>query len=571
MNQESKPVSFDVDGHPSEDQLLLALEKELLVEDAGRVEQHLGNCWSCRARYDEMQRGILAFVEYREKRYLPALPTPPSDTSGFRDRLRNVVHESDPVGFPLRAWRKLLALLTLPKQVKWVGAVAASMAAVIFWVHVLMNPGVVSANELLTRAVAAQNPSASGEVGARPRIAHQKMQIRGGKQTVVRDFEWRVGSPVAPIRWDVEANPAAWNVPMTAEGFAIWRASLPRKQDQVKRTGDRLTLDTTTSAGPDRIREAWIVVRAADFHPVQQHVRFTDDQELDFTELAFHIEEEPRLAIQATPPAADRSTPAQPAPPLPPPDLEETELQLRYALFSHQWDLGEDLVIGRAAGQVTLGGTVSSREREAAMRETLSTLPNVRLSLDLPGAPDSQAATSNPGTVAKGPAPSSTPLLKDVLEKQFASREERLAFVDRCLADSDAALSHAWALKRLVDTYSETEEQHLKPESDGKLLEMLRAHLRELEHANRGLESLLELLPQSKVAPPGTAANWRTGILSLFAAVQQQDRLVANLVVGSGGDGKDAAAASTELTSRHQAINALLRDLKDLGGHPIAK
>jgi predicted anti-sigma-YlaC factor YlaD len=62
------PGLFAADGHPDENQLLLALEKELSPDEAARVEQHLGQCWSCRARFDEMERGILSFVEYRERR-----------------------------------------------------------------------------------------------------------------------------------------------------------------------------------------------------------------------------------------------------------------------------------------------------------------------------------------------------------------------------------------------------------------------------------------------------------------------------------------------------------------------
>src|ERR1700733_12188346 len=115
MSQETKPVSFTTDGHPDEVQLLLALERELPPDDHNWVEQHLGNCWSCRARFDEMQRGILAFVEYREQRYLPSLATPPDDSSGFRDRLRQVLSEKDPINLPTRIWRRLLSFFAIPR------------------------------------------------------------------------------------------------------------------------------------------------------------------------------------------------------------------------------------------------------------------------------------------------------------------------------------------------------------------------------------------------------------------------------------------------------------------------
>ena len=58
--------------------------------------------------------------------------------------------------------------------------------------------------------------------------------------------------------------------------------------------------------------------------------------------------------------------------------------------------------------------------------------------------------------------------------------------------------------------------------------------------------------------------NWRTSILALFAQVQQQDSLVASLVVGTQANGQDAAAASGSFRSVHQAIDALLAGLDNL-------
>jgi hypothetical protein len=573
MNQKLKPVSFAADGHPDEDQLLLALERELPQDDAARVERHMGNCWSCRARYEEMQRGILAFVEYREKRYLPLVPTPPDDTSGFRDRLRNFIGESFPVGLLTRIWRGLFGFVALLGQVKWVGAVAAAMAGVIFWVYVASSPAVMSASELLTQAVAAQNPPVSAATGGRRHVVHQKMQIRSGNQTVVRDFQWTQGSPIGQARWDGQSDPLSWSAPMTAEGFAGWRDSLGQKKDTVKRAGGLLTLDTATTQGA--IADAWIVVRAVDFHPVEQHLRFANAQRLDFVELAFQVDDKSQPAAEPLSAIAVAQAPSLPAgmPPMPgltgppPADLDEVELQLRYTLFVHKWDLDEDLVIGRDSDQVTLTGTVSSPEREQDMRAILSALPSVRLSADLPASTDNQAAKP----VQAIPAQDQVPLLKAVLERTFVSRDERLAFENGCLADSDAALSHAWALKRLVERYSETEEQRLKPDSDQKLRVMLRGHLQELGRGNDGLRPLLALLPPSDAGIPTIPAGWRARIVALFSAVQQQDRLTSGLVVGSQTNGQKLASASANLRVTHKTISALLEGLKDLNGDPAAK
>jgi hypothetical protein len=201
------------------------------------------------------------------------------------------------------------------------------------------------------------------------------------------------------------------------------------------------------------------------------------------------------------------------------------------------------------------------------MRAALSVLPNVRFLVDLP------AGTGAPGTTPARaiPVQPSVPLLSDALERAFPSRDERLAFVDRNLKASDTALSHAWALKRLVDRYSSAEEQLLKPESNQKLVEMLRAHLQELSSANDGMAQLLNLLPASDAKAPAISGDWRTRILALFSAVQQQDRLVSGLVAGSQTDGQNLATASSNLRVARETIRALLGGLKDLNGDSVTK
>jgi hypothetical protein len=155
-------------------------------------------------------------------------------------------------------------------------------------------------------------------------------------------------------------------------------------------------------------------------------------------------------------------------------------------------------------------------------------------------------------------------LLKDALDTAFTSPEQRREFVDRCLAASDTELSHAWALKKLVDRYSESEERLLKIESKGKLEEMLRTHLEQLGAANAELDPLIGLLPSSTARHSEVPGSWRAGILALFGQVQKQDSLVASLVAGARANGQDAAAASESFRSTHEAIGALLGGLNNL-------
>jgi hypothetical protein len=442
------------------------------------------------------------------------------------------------------------------------------MVVVIFWTQVLLNPSTVSASEFLVRATAAQNP-VTQEKDQVSRIAHQKVRITSGQQTVVREFEWTIGSPIPQARWRMKAEPSQWNVPFTADGFAAWRDSVSTRKDKVKRSGDRWTLDTT--AVDDLVKEAWLVVRASDFHPLEQHIRFADDRQLDFEELAFEIRtpQKPdsesvapaRIAPNSIAPNSAANTPevaSQPAV-----DLNETELELRYAMFANQWDLGEDLLIAGTPSGVAISGTASSEDRAASMQSILSGLPNVQISITAPVAVDRPTASNRP-LPGKSAAASSAPLLKDALDRAFTSPEQRREFVDRCLAASDTELSHAWALKKLVDRYSESEERLLKNESQDKLREMLRTHLQQLADANAGLDPLIELLSGSRAQKPEVPGNWRTSILALFSQVQRQDSLVASLVAGTQTNGQDAAAASGSFRSVHQAIDALLAGLDNL-------
>jgi hypothetical protein len=563
MNTETGKTAFSADGHPDENQLLLALERELSLEETAKVEQHLGNCWSCRARSIEMQSGILAFVEYREKRYLPSLEPPPHDFGGFSGKLGRIAAEGKPDGLALRIWRSIWRFVTSSNPVKWMSATAAIMVVVIFWTQVLLNPSTVSAREFLVRATAAQNPGTKEKDQVR-RTAHQRVRITNGQQTVVREFEWTVGSPIPQARWQTKAEPSKWNAPFTADGFAAWRESVSTRKEKVKRSGDRWTLDTT--AVDDLVKEAWLVVRASDFHPLEQHIRFADDRQLDFEELAFEIRTPQRANSESVAPARIAPNSPTKTPKVasePTGDLNEAELKLRYAMFANQWDLGEDLLITRASSRVAVSGTASSGDRAASMQSILSGLPNVQISITAPTAVDRPTASNRPVPGKSAPA-SSTPLLKDALDQAFTAPEQRREFVDRCLAASDTELSHAWTLKKLVDRYSEPEERLLKTESQDKLREMLRTHLQQLAAANAGLDPLVELLPSSRTQEPEVPEDWRTSILALFAQVQQQDSLVASLVAGTEVSGQDAAAASGSLRSVHQAIGALLAGLNNL-------
>jgi hypothetical protein len=118
-------------------------------------------------------------------------------------------------------------------------------------------------------------------------------------------------------------------------------------------------------------------------------------------------------------------------------------------------------------------------------------------------------------------------------------------------------------LKRLVDLYTKEEEAALSPESRAKLKQMVQAHVQQLRSANGELDQLMELLPASQVRDTDPTGSWRAAIVGLFNAVQQQDSLVAALIVGTQANGLDARSASQNLRTVNHTIHALLGGLAE--------
>jgi hypothetical protein len=235
------------------------------------------------------------------------------------------------------------------------------------------------------------------------------------------------------------------------------------------------------------------------------------------------------------------------------------ELELRYAMFVERLDTDEDLQISRAADAVMISGIASSAERLHQVQNMAARVLGVRVSVSTPALPVGVTASAPSQKPANG---ASIPLLKDRLDSAFASAEARREFVDSCLSMSDAALSDAWALKRLSERYADGARQVLKPESRAKLDEMMRGHLEQIAAASANLSGLLDLLPPARTSPPESlVVNLPTGVTALFDLVQRQDSLVAALVAGTQTT-DTAAIAADNFRAGHEAIARLTRELK---------
>jgi len=59
--------------HISDEDLLLAIDGELADEEAAAVAAHVENCWSCRARRQEIESAIAVFMKVHERNLSPKL------------------------------------------------------------------------------------------------------------------------------------------------------------------------------------------------------------------------------------------------------------------------------------------------------------------------------------------------------------------------------------------------------------------------------------------------------------------------------------------------------------------
>jgi hypothetical protein len=573
MNPEIIRVEFDADGHPEETVLLLAMEGELSAQNADQVAAHTRTCLLCQTRMAEVEQGFAVYEEFRNTVLLPEVQPAAHSFREFPARLKEVSGERpSKTGAWKRTrdfWRRLLRG---GAAVRWVSVTAAVMVVAFLVTQTLLNPVRLSAAELLERAAAFQNPSSVQTTGGRAKKARQRVRISSGGAAVVRDFQWTVGTPIPNARWQDETDPGKWNAPLTADGFSQWRNSVSQKYDQLKRAGGDWTVDTTTSG--NAIREAWIVVRASDFHPTEQHIRFSDDRSLDFEELTFDVADD-QAVKSPTNEAQNVAAQQQPANRPEPPahqaaDPNEAEFEIRYLMFQKEWDLGEDLEIARTGGIVSVKGAASSQERAQALREALGQIAGLRVDISSP--PVSQAG--KPATVGNPPASTNpSALLKETLEKGMPIPEQRHDFVDRCLAASDNAMAHASAILKLAERYDEPNEAALTVNSRARLREILRVHLERLSIADAELDPLIQLLsgPATGRAAAGTA-NWRETVQVLFKRIREQDSVVTALVAGSRTVNLDVASASGRMKFAHESIHGLLLNAQSqLSASGVAK
>jgi hypothetical protein len=297
--------------HLTDVQLLLHCDGGLREANSSLAASHLEGCSSCRSRLQELTEGVDAFLLFRGRVFLSALPSPLHAWPDLDEQFERIDHP----------WKAKLdsALDGLRSMCRGLRYNMVAAAALLILIFVIYQPwqATVSAAKLLARAIAAQSAVLRS---TKEPVVHHKLRIQfhsaaPASHTLVGYESWRdfrngrfrealaSGSSVtsderiAELQRVYATNHLDWQSPLSAQGYERWnsalvggRTSVARDRSGTSPDGSRLILTTLATPNPegDAIGKAQLVVRASDWHPVALLLTLKD-REYEISEVAFQV------------------------------------------------------------------------------------------------------------------------------------------------------------------------------------------------------------------------------------------------------------------------------------------
>jgi hypothetical protein len=568
--------------HLGEDELLLHFDGELTGKAADAARAHLQECWECHTRLKLLEDAVTDFMQDRAADLDRVSALPPHAAVEFRSKLHREAADTRP------PWTRRLAAALEPWRPWALAGAVLGLAALGFLGIGSNGPSTVSANEFLQRAE--QRETAALRQVAAP-VVYQKLRVRkaAGNAATVEVWSDRQNARVYQ-RGDVQSwrgleaiyrsNGFTGGPPLSPVAFLTWRNGLALKKDEVTRAklddgSDAIRLRTSAPAkhGAGQVREATLLIRTRDMHPVGQQLG-TDDGAIELTELAYQVLPlavvgtalfEPPRALPAPlpspfdigPPAVDFPHPAVPEPATV--SLDDVEVEVQYFLHRLGACRGEEITVGRsAAGHIRVSGIVDSGERKRELQLALAEQAQVDLELRsveevaaaLP-AHETVAATAHAMEVRSQGIP-----IEDELKHYFASAPEgdgglaaSLRFANRGLSGVQTAMLEAWALRRLAEGYGPQRARDLRPFSISLLTQMVEDHNHEL--ASQLARVRGEMAPvlagifgiKPRAVQPEPTAGWTQSALRTFGAVRRVASLTQALLAGDNSAAPPQPAA----------------------------
>ena len=594
--------------HLSDETLLEFLDDELSQKDAVQAKSHLYSCWICRARKDELNRGIAAIVEHQNAIADPYLPPPPEDRRIFLARLNELSSElGSPSLFPFQRSIKRLYQFATSRRRSSLAWSAASLLLVVSVILVfqLREPRIVSAKEFLDRASAAV---VNGLTNQPQSVVIQRVRVQvNGKtlrSTIYRDVAHkRVASrQSASDAENAEVNAVlletsfGWNGLLDPEAYSRWRASQPREADAVKQIGnDWLRLETSSPVG--QVAEASLTVRANDFHAVAESMRLRNNTQIQVSEESWDVVGSASIPPGIFAPAARESSTetSEALPPIPArsevptdTDLANAEVEAQTTLHELGADLGEQIALTiRPDRVIAIDGVIADDSRKRQLAEAFRAMPYVKLNLltveEAAAQEEQKEQKSGVSQIARTDqrpvqlAASAPPLLESQLLTRFPDKDQRSQYVNQTLSLAQSASGRAWALNRLADQYPPDKITLLNNIERDKLHMLLTDHISALrEDTSALLNQLGQILSLASNTPAVNASisdpsdhtidrshgsdGWQEHIRRIHSSVDVVHGSISTLLAGSPDSDKESVD-SIELNLR-TALNRLQVELQ---------
>jgi hypothetical protein len=534
-------------GHVSDETLASFLSGELSSLRAMRVKNHLGRCWQCRARREELERAALLVVEYRRGNQASCLPLDSHYRRSFIAKVEEAVGRH---GYVTR-WPRPISLIRRRLRVMnpvFASAVIVSVASVLlFWIWQRSTIPVVSARELLRRAVASESEPSSRHAAG---VLYQQVAVRAGTATIhhsiYRDLSGRrharpvtLGLAESQVRSKLESIGVDWDQPLSASDYRSWHDRQAEPRDEVERTGkSELTLTTTLGSG--EVAQESLTVREDDFHPVARDIIFRDSEQIEIAELNYSVL--PWTAVNAS---MFEPLPGDSAPPvaalgsaihkfMPTSDqLLSAELQVQLALMQLHANAGEDIHVEQGQARIRVRGFVDTDDRKRQIDDALNRIALVKPELQSYEEIERMRQASEAGGPLQvdSSSPQPSPLNRFV-SQQGISQDDAIA-LSRTLTEASLVIAReARALDELDARYKDASGMD---ERNRQMLGALKQeHLSALQQALTTEESaLVPYVQRSSFRDADTSAS-----LSTLASANQQ--LSTELISGAGESGRPA-------------------------------
>jgi uncharacterized protein YukE len=453
--------------HPEDGVLLRYLDGELAGRKTRQVRSHLEACWQCRAQVEELESAIGECVRYRKDVLAPSLPPAPEPWRSLDfGRVEAELAEQSVLVRMARFFSPLRQ-----GALRWALSGAAALALCFVGVQQLRETPKVQAATLLQKAVLAAQ--------TRP-AAHRRLRIttRTGQMTRVVGVAYKPAAREVEIARLFDAANYDWNDPLSAKSFARWRDGLTHFQDAVASQPNSYDIKTTTE--DSELVSATLKLRTTDLEPMEGRFEFRNRDWVEMTELVDQ-QTNPASIVAGTTGGMPRQPGVPPGPIEVPKETAEPaafseELQVVAALHRLGADLGDPLEISREGGQVLVSGIGIPPQRQEQIHGLLDRLPHVVVRFEDPAFPaGATPVQSEPATRdAAGPEKSTYAAR---IEERLGGRPQFERFSSSVLDWTDAAMTRAYALRRLAQQFSAAAENEMNAEDRRTLRRLGREHL----------------------------------------------------------------------------------------------